>query len=289
MASPFGLMGPRTFFTGPSAPVRHTLARGTNPGWRLEAPLKPPETPLKLQGLGPATLTSSSVRSAAIQPYLVPPAEARSARTRVAVFLPDGLDGAMIASWMTMSRDIDLIRNASARRGVDVVISALAPGPDGNLMPQDMPYRAARLIVVGPPADDERLVDAAKNGAWAYCSLDSPPQELAATVRQVHAGECPLLAEISRRPGAANTTLALLAGGGGAPALPNRLPSPLTKREKEILIAVSDGATSREIAEKLGLTDQTVRNYMTTLLRKIGARTRGQAAAVALRNGWLDG
>jgi DNA-binding NarL/FixJ family response regulator len=197
----------------------------------------------------------------------------------------------MIASWMSMSRDIDLVSNASAKRGVDVVISALDLGRDAGLLPAivgDMPYRAARLIIVGPPPDDERLVDAAANGAWAYCSLNSPPQELTATVRRVHAGECPLLAEISRRTGAAQTTLALLTGGGSTSALLNRLPSPLTEREKDILTAVSDGATSREIAEKLGLMDQTIRNYMTTLLRKIGARTRGQAAALALRNGWLD-
>ena len=236
-------------------------------------------------------MTPNSVRSAAIQPYLVPPAEAQSTRTRVAVFLPDGIDEAIIASWIVMSRDIDLISNAKARRDadVDVVISAMVPGRDDNRLPEDMPYRAARLIVVGPRADDERLVDAARNGAWAYCSLDSPPQELTVTVRRVHAGECPLLAEISRRAGAANATLALLAKGGSAPSPPNRPPSLLTERQKDILTAVSDGASSREIAEKLGLTDQTVRNYMTALLRKVGARTRGQAAAMAMRNGWLDG
>lgn len=196
----------------------------------------------------------------------------------------------MISSWMTMSRDIDLIGNARARRdvAVDVVISALVPSRDGSHLPENMPHRAARLIIAGPPADDERLVDAARNGAWAYCPLDSPPQELTATVRRVHAGECPLLAEISRRPAAATATLAMLAGSGNSSSIPNRLPSPLTEREKGILTAVSDGASSREIAAGLGLTDQTVRNYMTALLQKIGARTRGQAAAVALRNGWLD-
>ena len=187
-----------------------------------------------------------------------------------------------------MSRDIDLIGNASARRDVDVVISALVPGRDGNHLPENMPHRAARLIVAGPPVDDERLVDAARNGAWAYCPLDSPPQELTATVRRVHAGECPLLAEISRHPVAATATLAMLAGNGSSSSIPNRLPSPLTERERGILTAVSDGASSREIAADLGLTDQTIRNYMTALLQKIGARTRGQAAAVALRNGWLD-
>ena len=197
----------------------------------------------------------------------------------------------MISSWMTMSRDIDLIGNARARRdvAVDVVISTLVPSRDGSHLPENMPHRAARLIIAGPPADDERLVEAARNGAWAYCPLDAPPQELTVTVRRVHAGECPLLAEISRRPAAAAATLAMLAGSGSSSPIPNRLPNPLTEREKGILTAVSDGASSREIAATLGLTDQTIRNYMTALLQKIGARTRGQAAALALRNGWLEG
>lgn len=236
-------------------------------------------------------MTAGITRSAAIQPYLVSPAEAHSTRTRVAVLLPDETGSATIASWMTMSRDIDLVKNAGARRGVDVVISALESLKEHSSgighSPRELPFRAARLIVVGPPADDETLVKAATVGAWAYCALDSPPQELTATVRRVHAGECPLLVDISRRPAAAKAVIDLLAPDGRAPAAKKLLPNPLTEREKEILTAVSNGESSREIAEKLGLTDQTVRNYMTALLRKIGARTRGQAAALALRNGWL--
>ena len=249
-------------------------------------------------------MAASGVRSAAIQPYLVSPAEAHSTRTRVAVLLPDGVDGTVLDSWLTMSRDIDLVSNPGPNREVDVLITTLNPGnPDAQngARPEDVTLGGARIIVVGQPATDEELVDAARYGAWAYCSLDSPPQELTAIVRRVHAGECPLLTEISRRPGAARAALAMLGeSGNGAPGTAGKTglesglptdsqPSPLKKREKEIVIAVSEGASSREIAEKLGLTDQTVRNYMTTLLQRIGANSRSHAVALALRNGWLDG
>ena len=101
-----------------------------------------------------------------------------------------------------------------------------------------------------------------------------------------------MLAEISKQPGAATVIIALLssaaANEAGSTANLAKLPNPLTEREMEILTAVSNGASSKEIADSLGLTDQTIRNYMTALLQKIGARNRGQAATLALRNGWLD-
>lgn len=191
-----------------------------------------------------------------------------------------------------MSRDIDLIKSISATQGVDVVITALDSlhkgSSDAGHIPGKLPYGAARLIVVGPPADDETLVTAATVGAWAYCPLDSPPQELTATVRRVHAGECPLLVDISRRPAAARAVIDILAMNRRTPVAGNLLPNPLSERDREILNAIIDGKSGREIAEIVGLTDQTVRNYMTALLQKIGARTRSQAAALALRNGWLD-
>ncbi len=235
---------------------------------------------------------ASSVRTAAIQPYLVSPAEAQSTRTRVAVYIADEIGAASIASWITMSRDMDLVGDTRSRQVADVIISNLDPDLNGTLVPEDSPHRTARLIIAGPPANDVSLVAAATNGAWAYCSLDSPPQELTATVRRVHAGECPLLAEISKQPGAATVIIALLssaaANEAGSAANLAKLPNPLTEREMEILTAVSNGASSKEIADSLGLTDQTIRNYMTALLQKIGARNRGQAATLALRNGWLD-
>jgi DNA-binding NarL/FixJ family response regulator len=66
------------------------------------------------------------------------------------------------------------------------------------------------------------------------------------------------------------------------------MPNPLSKRERDILSAIAEGQNSREISERLSLTAQAFSNYLTNILQKVGARNRGQAAALALRNGWLD-
>ena len=61
-----------------------------------------------------------------------------------------------------------------------------------------------------------------------------------------------------------------------------------TEREREILQWIAEGYTDRETAEKLGISRETVRTHVPSMLRRIGARTRGHAVAMGLRNGWID-
>ena len=63
--------------------------------------------------------------------------------------------------------------------------------------------------------------------------------------------------------------------------------SPLTDREREVLAAAEDGATIEDVARKLYLSEGTVRNYLSTAIKKLGARNRVEAARLAERKGWL--
>jgi two-component system response regulator DesR len=63
--------------------------------------------------------------------------------------------------------------------------------------------------------------------------------------------------------------------------------SPLTKREREVLVASANGATIEEVARKLYLSEGTVRNYLSNAIKKLDARNRVEAARLAERKGWL--
>jgi len=64
--------------------------------------------------------------------------------------------------------------------------------------------------------------------------------------------------------------------------------SPLTPREVEILDCVAQGNSNKEIAKQLGISDQTVKNHITSILRKLAVNDRTQAVIYALRHGWIS-
>ncbi len=97
---------------------------------------------------------------------------------------------------------------------------------------------------------------------------DAPAEQLADAIRRVAAGERVV------DPALAAATLAT-----GA--------SPLTARERDVLVAARPGATIAEIAEKLFLSEGTVRNYLSSAIAKAGARNRAEAVRTADEQGWL--
>ncbi|MGH8862413.1 MAG: LuxR C-terminal-related transcriptional regulator, partial [Jatrophihabitantaceae bacterium] len=109
---------------------------------------------------------------------------------------------------------------------------------------------------------------AMESGALGFVVKDTEPEQLADAVRRVHRGERvvdPALAA------------ATLAGG----------PSPLTGRERDVLVAARDGATVADIAGRLFLSEGTVRNYLSAAIAKTGARNRLEAMRLADARGWL--
>jgi len=125
-----------------------------------------------------------------------------------------------------------------------------------------------RVLVVttfGRPGYLRRAMEA---GASGFLVKDAPAEQLADAIRRVHAG----LRVVD--PALAAETLAT-----GE--------SPLTGRERDVLVAARDGGTVADIARLLVLSDGTVRNYLSSAMGKTGARTRAEAVLVAERRGWL--
>jgi two-component system response regulator DesR len=185
-----------------------------------------------------------------------------------------------LAALLDLEDDFEVV--AQVGRGDEVVAAALEARPDVALLDIEMPgmdglaaaaaithevpgCRLIMLTAFGRPGYLRRAMEA---GASGFVVKDAPAEQLADAVRRVAKGERVV------DPGLAATTLA-----GG--------PSPLTGRERDVLVAARDGATVADISGKLFLTEGTVRNYLSAAIAKTGVRNRVEALRVADERGWL--
>lgn len=140
----------------------------------------------------------------------------------------------------------------------------------------------SKVIILTTFDDNEYIFEGLRAGALGYLLKDVSGDELADAIRKVAAGGSMIEPSVARKVIAEFARL--------APATPEAvedLIEPLSEREIEILKLVSQGLTNKEIAAKLYLAEGTVKNYVTSILQKIGARDRTQAAIRARELGLL--
>ena len=149
--------------------------------------------------------------------------------------------------------------------GVDALpeLRALAPG--------------ARFVVLTGLADDDALVRATQAGVAGFLEKSGSVDDLLAAVRAAAAGEVTVSPQLLGR---------LLARLDRAPA---RRGPDLTPRELDVLAAISEGLGNAAIAAKLGVSVNTVRNHVASLLAKLGAHSKLEALSIAVREGLLPG
>ena len=200
-----------------------------------------------------------------------------------------------ISSMMASQLDLEVVGEASD--GSEALEKARDLMPDIILMDINMPHcdglEATRLIkdelpyvkiVILTVSDDEQnLFEAIKSGAMGYLLKNLEPEELFDLVRGVYRGE----AAISR-----NTATKILselsrqAQRDQEPVISAK--TVLTEREKEVLQLVITGATNKEIATALYISENTVKNHLCNILDKLHLQNRIQAAAYALREGLIN-
>jgi DNA-binding NarL/FixJ family response regulator len=191
---------------------------------------------------------------------------------------------------------------AQAADGEVAIARALEHRPDVILMDVNLPNAnglgvtrrilselpRTKVIILTGYDDAEQVFHALRLGAAAYCSKDIPPESLLHTVYSVFKGDYVVHGEVMSHEEIVqwvqqrfNRFKFPLDGQSSEPF------TPLSPREMEILEMVTRGASNKEIANQLSISQQTVKNHMTAVLRKLHVDDRTQAAVYALRHGWV--
>ena len=165
-----------------------------------------------------------------------------------------------------------------------VLMDVRMPGMDGVEATWRLRERwpSALVIILTTFDDDEYVFEGLRAGARGYLLKDVSGHDLADAVRTVAAGGALIEPSVARRVVAEFARM----------APPARKPDdgfaePFSEREREILRLMAQGFTNREIAGRLSLAQGTVKNYVTTILQKLGCRDRTQAALRARELGLL--
>jgi two-component system response regulator DesR len=207
------------------------------------------------------------------------PAAGDSRRIRVVVAEDQAMVLGALAALLALEHDIEVVGRAAdgaaAWRLVedlrpDVLVSDIEmPGATGlelacRIRDAKLPTRVLIVTTFGRPGYLRRALDA---GVRGYLLKDQPSEELTAALRRVAAGSRAIAPELAEAAWDA--------------------PDPLSDRERSVLRMAEEGQSNKEIAESLGLSPGTVRNYLSEAAQKLGADNRVEAARIARANGWL--
>lgn len=144
------------------------------------------------------------------------------------------------------------------------------------------------VIVLTAYHDDEQMLHAIRAGASAYFPKDVDPEELIRAVHQASQGNYVLNDAVLGKPQVATWLLSQFEQMQVTGTQDSEFAfQPLSTREMEILSCITRGQSNKEIAQELGISRQTVKNHMTSILRKLAVNDRTQAAVYALRRGWV--
>ncbi len=169
------------------------------------------------------------------------------------------------------------------------LIDVDAPTEDGLTQARRMRQRLPNIgiAVLTSTPNDTQLFEALKAQASAYFGKGITADELVENIKRIAHGEHPINEALVTRPRVADQVLQQfqeLSLRSEAEALI----SPLTPRETEILNHIAEGCLNKQIASRLGISEQTIKNHVTSILRKLNANARTEAVVVALRQGLIS-
>lgn len=162
------------------------------------------------------------------------------------------------------------------------------PSDEGLALARNIKQRSPSIgvIVLTSSPNDTQLFQVLKAQAGAYLSKEITADQLVDIVRRVSRGEHPINESVTTRPKVAEQVLQqfkVLSARSEAEALI----SPTTPRETEILNYIAQGYLNKQIAAELGISEQTIKNHVTSILRKLNANARTEAVVVAIKQGLI--
>jgi DNA-binding NarL/FixJ family response regulator len=187
-----------------------------------------------------------------------------------------------IATVIRNQPDMQLVSEAS--NGKEAIQRFREHNPDVTLMDLRLPdmsgvdammairaeFPEARILILTTFAGDVEVQHALQAGARAYVLKSTPPKELVEVIRQVHAGKKRIPADIA------------------ASLAEHYSDEALTGREVEVLSQIAGGNRNRDIADKLFITEETVKVHIKHIMEKLGASDRTQAVAIGVRRGIIQ-
>ncbi len=200
-------------------------------------------------------------------------------KIRVAIAEDQGMVLGALAALLEIEGDISVV--AQSRNGKEALNAVLTHKPDVFITDIEMPemtgldvaaelqrhHTGTRIIILTTFARAGYLRRALDAGASGYLLKDMRAEQLADAVRRVQQGLRVIDPELAMESWVE--------------------PDPLTERERQVLRMAGDGNTSSDIAVQLGLSEGTVRNYLSEAISKLGASNRIEAARLARTKGWL--
>ncbi|HTX91985.1 MAG TPA: response regulator transcription factor [Anaerolineales bacterium] len=169
------------------------------------------------------------------------------------------------------------------------VVDINLPGVNGQQVTHEVVQSKlpTRIILLTAYDDQEQIIHAAWAGAAAYCSKDVDPQHLIQTIREVVAGKFVIEDRVFNQIEFEHWLDEEMERARHLYSEPGSPFHPLSDREMEVLSCVVKGMSNKEIASSLGISHQTVKNHVTSILRKFGVEDRTQAVVYALKRGWV--
>ena len=170
-----------------------------------------------------------------------------------------------------------------------VLMDLSLPAPGGLETTQRIrrEFPAVAVVVMAQDEDEESLFASIKAGAAAFVIKDISPEDLIHVIRRVSQGEFLINDKVFSKPAVASRVLKefrelAVYGQEAQPIF-----APLSPREVEILDNIAQGMTNKQVAYALSISEQTVKNHMSSILRKLAVNDRTQAVVYAMRQGWI--
>lgn len=197
-----------------------------------------------------------------------------------------------LRTFIDLQSDMEVVGEGT--NGIEAVDLARCTQPDIVLLDLVMPemdgFQAtsriiecspnSRVIILTSFSEEEKVLPAIRAGAHGYLLKDIAPTELVQAVRDAYLGKVQLHPEIARK-----LMSVVAAEESSASRSATDAYDELTERENEVLHLIADGLNNREIAEKLFISEKTVKTHVSSILSKLGLADRTQAAIYALRRG----